>query len=649
MKSKLFDIKTDSTTGAVSSIVMCDDSYQMNWCGNGGQWGEIFAQVAWNKTFDEPFALTEFSEEMSVFENKQLRIAVSRTFDDEGCYVESYSFKNITESEMFFNKGDLGIYTPLCDEYHSAPVSLTQKCNAHIWCGENISWINALRQGNFDQNLGLVLTKGSVDAYSIDRENQTIKTARRGKIILHPEIISLFPDEEYVLEWKIFIHKNTEDFFERLTELDKNIDLRIENYTVIGDEKFEFDFVATGAEIKCDGETVPFEARDGRVFVKYMPKRLGEHIFRIKLDSLRTHISLFASPDFDELLDSRINYIVEKQQYRNSESALDGAYLVYDTKEERMYFNDRFHDHNAARERLGMGLLIARYLQTHKNQKYYDSLMKYVKFIKREILDTETGEVYNTIGKNPNKIRLYNAPWMMMFMTEMYYLTNDRDYMEIVVRIIRKYYEGGGCRFYPNAVDIEFLYRGLKAADISDAEDVKKLFVSHTEAMIETGLNYPPHEVIYEQTIVTPAVTFISEMGLILNDKSYVNKVEPHLEPLKRFNGMQPDYRMNGIPIRYWDDFWFGKAGLFADTLHYWSCLTAYSDYSYYRLSGDENYKKSAHNCMRNCLCLFGSDGTASCAYVQPYSVDGIRGEFYDDWANDQDFALYYAIKIFRK
>ena len=48
--------------------------------------------------------------------------------------------------------------------------------------------------------------------------------------------------------------------------------------------------------------------------------------------------------------------------------------------------------------------------------------------------------------------------------------------------------------------------------------------------------------------------------------------------------------------------------------------------------------------------------GTASCAYLHPYSVtmlnpDGSeiaparRGEFFDPWANDQDFALYYILR----
>ena len=33
--------------------------------------------------------------------------------------------------------------------------------------------------------------------------------------------------------------------------------------------------------------------------------------------------------------------------------------------------------------------------------------------------------------------------------------------------------------------------------------------------MIEVGLNYPPMECIFEQTIVTPVVQYICEMGII--------------------------------------------------------------------------------------------------------------------------------------
>ena len=40
-----------------------------------------------------------------------------------------------------------------------------------------------------------------------------------------------------------------------------------------------------------------------------------------------------------------------------------------------------------------------------------------------------------------------------------------------------------------------------------------ELFQTHVDNIISIGTSYPPHEVIYEQTIVTPAVTHIAEMA----------------------------------------------------------------------------------------------------------------------------------------
>ncbi len=335
---------------------------------------------------------------------------------------------------------------------------------------------------------------------------------------------------------------------------------------------------------------------------------------------------------------------MDNQQYHNPKSELDGAYLVYDRKTERIYYDEVFHDHNAGRERLGMGLLIARYLQTHENQKFYDSLMQYVTFVKRQLIDLESGYVYDGASKDLRVNRRYNAPWMMQFMAELYRLTKDTAYLDILVKIISNWYENGGAKFYPNAVDIRLLHDVLKEADMAELAEVDSLFAEHVDNMLQTALDYPPHEVIFEQTIVTPAVTFICEMGEILHDPQYAEKVRAHIVVLQRFNGMQPDYRFFGMPIRYWDDYWFGKSGIRGDSLHYWSCLTANSDYQYYLLSGSKAHKAAADACIRNCLSLFLPDGSASCAYMQPYFIDDYAGEYYDDWANDQDFALYYAL-----
>ena len=120
-----------------------------------------------------------------------------------------------------------------------------------------------------------------------------------------------------------------------------------------------------------------------------------------------------------------------------------------------------------------------------------------------------------------------------------------------------------------------------------------------------------------------------------------------HIKVLERFNGHQPSFHLSELPIRFWDDRWFGKRRLFGDTFpHYWSCLTARAFKAYYNCSGNEAYKFAAEHCIRNCLCLFNDKGEGSCAYVYPFKINDINGEFYDEWANDQDFALYFYLEI---
>jgi len=176
---------------------------------------------------------------------------------------------------------------------------------------------------------------------------------------------------------------------------------------------------------------------------------------------------------------------------------------------------------------------------------------------------------------------------------------------------------------------------------------MKKHFENQINNMVKNGTSYPPHEVNYEQTIVSPAATMISEMGIITGEEKYISAAKEHIKILERFNGHQPSFHLNEIPIRFWDDFWFGKSRILGDTFpHYWSCLTARAYADYYNISCNEDYKKAAEECIRNCLCLFTDEGKGSCAYVYPYKVDEYKGQFFDEWANDQDFALYFALEI---
>ena len=51
------------------------------------------------------------------------------------------------------------------------------------------------------------------------------------------------------------------------------------------------------------------------------------------------------------------------------------------------------------------------------------------------------------------------------------------------------------------------------------------------------------------------------------------------------------------------------------------------------------------HHPRRNHLASFGPDGSASCAFVYPSCVNGQPAHVADPLANDQDWALVYALR----
>ncbi len=659
MKNELFTVKLDPTTGCVQSIFLNGDENAMDWCREGSLWGEPV--IPWRCDFNQHWIgneLLSFEESdtasVAVIRNGKLQITAERSFTERKTFRERYTFKNLEPCDQFLQRGEVGIRTPFFDEQMAAEKSQRLRCDAHVWCGEEISWVNALRQGDSTRNLGLVLTEGSLDCYSIEHPKPIPHEDRRnyrGDIILHPEAIDLLRGESYVVEWELFPHSGTEDFFEKARRIKKGfLDLRADFYTIFKGENFRFFFEtdARNVGVTLDGEHVDAIRSGNRVEVTFTPKKWGEHKFFVTADGVTTHIALFAAKALDELIEERLRFIVRHQQYSRPESPLDGAYLIYDNTTKRYFFDDRLGDHNASNERLGMGITIARWLQKHPDPEIYESLMKYVAFIKREIVNMDTGEVFFSIGRDLRRIRLYNAPWMITFMTELYNLTHEGEYLDFVYRAVKVYYTQGGEHFYPNGFSIKFIVDTVRGAGRNEqADEIEKYFLIHAQNMLDTGLNYPPMECVFEQTIVTPAVAFICDMGMLTNDPTIPEKVQAHLKVLERFDGMQPDYRLNGIAIRHWDDYWFGKSMLRGDTLpHYWACLTARSWQDYAELSGDKSFLPRAQNAIRNCLCTFHEDNTASCAYMYPFSIDGVRGEFYDEWANDQDFALYFALQI---
>ena len=139
----------------------------------------------------------------------------------------------------------------------------------------------------------------------------------------------------------------------------------------------------------------------------------------------------------------------------------------------------------------------------------------------------------------------------------------------------------------------------------------------------------------------------MSAAGLqISGEQKYLEEARKQLKLLELFNGKQADYHLFENAIRHWDGYWFGKYECYGDTFpHYWSTLSGDVFASYAQITGDKSYEHKAKASLRGCLNLFFIDGMASCAMVYPDTVNGKKAHYYDPWANDQDWALYYAVK----
>jgi hypothetical protein len=149
----------------------------------------------------------------------------------------------------------------------------------------------------------------------------------------------------------------------------------------------------------------------------------------------------------------------------------------------------------------------------------------------------------------------------------------------------------------------------------------------------------------YEQTIVSPAVWIPLECYMVTGEESYLAHVRNMMPVLEAFEGRQPDHHLNGIAIRHWDGFWFGRRRLWGDTFpHYWSSTSGMVYHLYAKATGDRDYSRRAQNTLRNNLSLFTPAGRASCAYLYPDSINGEPGRLADELANDQDWALVYNL-----
>ena len=544
----------------------------------------------------------------------------------------------------FTNAGSIAISFPLQDRYADSVTCRDYRCHAHIFCGENTSYIMALRMGGAAPHLGMVLTKGSLSAYSMERDLK-LQSNDRGCFWLHPSSQEFAPGDTMTLEWKVFPHQGREDFREKLRAFSQVILVDAEQYVIYPGEtgKVTIEPVFQAEKVTVNGTSLE-KTENGVYEYLFENEKTGEYVLSICADEVKTICRLLVQERPETLAAKRCAFIVDHQQYHGKIKELQGAYLPYDNEEKILVCTPE-NDFNAGRERTGMGVLIARALQQNllkDREKAEQSLREYHAFYLRELVNAATGLVCNCSGKDNSYFRLYNYPWAVTFFLECWKLWGEKENLKTAVRITEKFYEQDGFRFYPIEMPIVMLCQELKkAGEQEDLKTVKDLFRRHADQLIEIGTAYPASEVNYEQSIIQPAAEVILQVYEVTGEEKYLRGAEQQIAVLELFDGQQPDYHLHEIAIRHWDGYWFGKRRVFGDTFpHYWSAENGRTFKRYARLTGNEEYNIRGEHSLRGVLSMFFEDGTATCAYLYPYSVNGQKTDFADPYANDQDWGL---------
>ena len=546
--------------------------------------------------------------------------------------VENYTFTNVSNKTVQLK--DIGIYTPFNDNYPDAKTCMTSRCNVHVWAGGKAAYVCALRMNGEGPHLGLMVTEGEITDYDIwERDMKKGMSNFRGVLALCPPDMTIKAGKSYRLSWRIFTH-NGNDFDKQLLK---------RGGTVVRSDKYVY---ALGETASID-----FITEKGVKTIRRKINKTGD----IRIDHHGTHALLLGISGEQKLLEKRIRFILEKQQYNNPADARNGAFMIYDCEGDSILTNDQGRsDLTEGRERIGMGILLAEYCRQYPDEKIQRALERYAKFVREHLQypDYRTKSDARSGGKN----RGYNYAWVADFYFRMSLLTGNRQYALDGYATLQSLYRQFGYGFYCIDYPVTTGLQALEKAGLTfERKQMLLDFRTTADIFAKNGLDFPSFEVNYEQSIIAPAVQFLCEVYLITGEKRYLRSVRQMMPALEALAWHQPDHHLNNIAIRHWDGYWFGKRRTWGDVFpHYWSTITAAAFHYYAKALTHEgtdtasvaDYQQRAKNIVRGNLSLFFEDGRATCAFVYPRSVNGQHAHYADAFANDQDWALLFYLLV---
>jgi len=566
-----------------------------------------------------------------------LRLDVHRSIGE--WWSETYELTN--GSEQTVDVGSFALSTPWRDVYGSSGDSLRRAVHAHLWTGGADSWVWAVPMDGTGPGLGLTVTEGELWAYSVESRDSLTGSNVRGHLYLHttdraraphamggqPAVV-LAPGQTTRLSWQLGWYPDLPEFHAAQRPLVSADRLAVDR-----------------------GAPLPLRVTPGARLSVRLPvatDRVGLHHLDAVLDTRRSRIAVLVTGSLRDVAEARAAFLLEYQRQPERSDSRRHAFVPVDTRSKLTVLPGAWGDWSAGRERVGSAL----FLQELRRRGWGDTaavgegLAGYRAFVVEHLVTADGTVLDDPVTAGGRPPRLYDFPWFARFLL-------DEGDLTLAASIMQRFYALGGGKFLAFELGgvIRDLAEALRAAGRDgDADDLTGHLLDQARTFLAYGEDLPAHEVNYEQSMVAPLLDLLLAARRVTPGIVQDEELRRRLRWLTAFAADQPDVRLRDIPIRHWDGYWFGGLRLWGDVFpHHWSVLSAatYLAWPAGLLTSERTaaLRGTAYSILRANLVSFDDDGGATCAFVYPSCVNGQPAHVRDPLANDQDWALVYALR----
>ncbi|KQP67987.1 hypothetical protein ASF40_19525 [Microbacterium sp. Leaf288] len=560
---------------------------------------------------------------------------------------ETYRFRNTGDQPMRITS--LGIQTPFADLYPGALDALSRRVHAHIFTGGAWSWVAAQPMDGTGRILGLTVREGALWGYSVETRNTTTISNARGHLVLHvtdnarnpnafggQPVIELAPGADYLLSWDLAWYENMSAL-----EAGTRAPAQFSSFSAtVGDVIT----VHTDRTVRAEHGV---EVRPTQEGASLTSRKAGNYWVQIG-DDARTEVLFHEG--VEATVRKRSAYVLDHQLSNERPGLLTHAIVPVDTTTGLTQTTNGWSDWSDGSERIGVAIMLQQALLRGWLDASVDvELDGWAAFARTHLIDADAAPRRGSQAQHSG-IRLYDSPWLARFFLLRHEQHLRREDLDLAARLLERGFELGIGRFLTigfSEIVVDVAAALTASGDQTRAADLREALLDSARHFTEIGTNLPGHEVAYEQSMVAPLLNLLIDAHRLSDDPIFIEAIRARLPWLAAFGGPQPHARLHGVAVRHWDGYWFGQRRQWGDVFpHYWSALTATVLLRLPEPLRTDQTQALGYAILRANMANYFADGSATCAFVMPTSVDGVPAHSADPLANDQDFHLALWLQL---